>query len=193
MEQTRKIIIVDDEKHVLESVCRTLRRPDYHIMTFDDAVEALTYIKTQKGEIDIIISDNKMPHTDGTTLLVAVRKIFPDIIRIMLTGHSTLDDAKRAINEGEVYRFLTKPCDPDELRLVVRHGLAHKDLWNQVKLLSARLDKQETFINQLEDKHPGITHVARDERGNILVNILENESLDSFLKKYSRSDTNKIN
>lgn len=179
------IMCVDDDERVLEGIKRTLKGKNYSVIKMTSAQEAMDYIKDKDGAIDIVISDNKMPYMSGVQFFVTLREQYPDIIRIMLTGQSDLEDAKRAINEGEVYKFLTKPCDADDLRLVVRHACAHKDLWQKNKDLIHAICEQEETIKRLEEKHPGITDITRDASGTICLDNEDlNESLDDFMKKY---------
>ncbi len=78
--------------------------------------------------------------------MIVIGMRYPNIVRIMLTGNSSLEDAQKAINKGKVYKFLTKPCNVDELKLVIRHALAHKDLWSQNRKLIEKLKDQEELL-----------------------------------------------
>lgn len=181
----RKILLVDDDKCMLDSLARILDRDNYELTKCENAVDAWRFVNSKKGELDLIISDNKMPNKAGTDLLVAMRKRYPNIVRIMLTGQSDVDDAKKAINEGEVYRFLTKPIDPYEIELIVKHALAHKDLWLDNQRLSEKIKKQETAIDSLEKEHSGISKMNRDEKGRIIIDETDyQETLDDFMKQY---------
>jgi len=179
------ILLVDDEENVLSALRREMKRESYDVIACNNAVDAGDLIEERKGKIDVIISDNKMPRVKGVDFLAALRKEYPDIIRIMLTGHSDLEDAKRAINEGEVYKFLTKPWDSFELKMIVRDALIHRDLWEKNRQLFDKIKNQEATLIELEKKHPGITKVERDEAGNIIVEEKYfYESLDEYMKRY---------
>lgn len=183
--EKRRIMIVDDDKNILESLSRVLRDPSYELMLCDSAMDAWNIITHEEKPIDILISDNKMPEVDGVDLLVAVRKKYPNTIRIMLTGHSNLADAQAAINHGEVYKFLTKPCDPEDLKLIVKHALAHRDLWTENRRLLDKVKEQEQVLANLEEEHPGITTITKDESGSIVINETRYyESFDEFMKRY---------
>jgi len=183
----RKIVLVDDEKNVLSGLYRTLERDDYEISVFTNAHEALDYIKKLQGDIDILISDNKMPDIEGTDFLIQIKDMYPNIIRIMLTGNSTLDDAKKAINEGKVYKFLTKPTDSDELKCIVRLALAHKDLWSQNKNLMKQLETKNAELAQIKGDDDSAT-----DTNTFRIDTNGEENLDDFLKKYFDSDADSV-
>ncbi|MFZ4441159.1 MAG: PAS domain S-box protein, partial [Syntrophales bacterium] len=103
------ILLVDDEPHVLSALTRILRNSRYEVLTADSAGEALKIMESTK--IKVIVSDEQMVGMRGSELLAEVQKRFPHAIRILLTGHATLEASMRAVNQGHVYRFLTKPWD----------------------------------------------------------------------------------
>lgn len=181
----RTILLVDDDKNILDSLARILTHDDYNIVKCTNALDAWKFVNDENGVLDLVISDNKMPDTGGMDFLVAMRTRYPDVIRIMLTGDANLEDAKRAINEGEVYRFLSKPVDPLSIELIVRHALAHKDLWHANQILAKKVKQQEQIIQALEKEQPGITHVEKDEDGNVIINATYFcDSFDDFMKRY---------
>lgn len=102
------IMLIDDEKYVLNSLNRSLRREGYRLVTFTEADKALAYLEDDHN-IDVIISDHRMPTTTGLEFLIKVRKKYPDIIRILLTGYADMEVAVRAINEG---KFRTPDLPP---------------------------------------------------------------------------------
>lgn len=118
---TEKILFVDDEQHILTSYRRTFRK-DYQIVTALGPEIALEIIET-KGPFAIVISDMRMPGMNGVELLARIKEISPDTVRMMLTGYADFNTAIEAINEGNIFRFLTKPCPPDSLIKVVDDGL----------------------------------------------------------------------
>jgi len=110
---SERILFVDDEKFVLETFRRTLHR-HFTIETAEGPVAALKQLEAN-GPFAVIVSDLKMPNMSGVELLSAVKSRYPDTIRIMLTGQGDLDAAMAAVNQGAIFRFLTKPCSPDAL------------------------------------------------------------------------------
>jgi two-component system probable response regulator PhcQ len=105
----RRVLFVDDEPHVTESLKRALRKEPYEVLSANSADEALEVLARQP--VDVVISDEKMPGMQGSEFLAVVCKQYPETIRIIMTGHGSIEAAIRAINEGEIYRFLTKPCN----------------------------------------------------------------------------------
>lgn len=180
--EKRKLLLVDDEPKVLDSLKRMLRKENYELILCANAPDALQMIADSDGDIDLVLADNKMPGLDGTDLLIVIGMRYPNIVRIMLTGNSSLEDAQKAINKGKVYKFLTKPCNVDELKLVIRHALAHKDLWSQNRKLIEKLKDQEELLEEIERKYPGVTKT--DDYELVIVNEDDYDSLDSFMKRY---------
>jgi two-component system probable response regulator PhcQ len=119
------VLFVDDEPAVLDGVRYVLRREEYEILTAQSAEEALELLATQP--IGVVVSDECMPRMSGADFLSIVRERYPDVIRIMLTGHASLSAATRAINEG-LYRFLPKPMEQEELRRVMRDAIKLRGL-----------------------------------------------------------------
>jgi CheY-like chemotaxis protein len=118
-----KILCVDDEARVTEGLATLLRRQyEVHIATSGE--EGLQKLREVRG-LAVVISDMRMPNMDGATFLHEMVKRCPDATRILLTGHAEAEAAKRAVNEGQIFRFLTKPCPPEELRAAIEAGVAH--------------------------------------------------------------------
>lgn len=108
-----QILFVDDEQRVLNSM-RIMFRREYELHLASSGKEALEIVR--RGNIDVIVADHRMPGMTGVEVLTAVRKLSPRTVRILLTGYADLDAVEGSINDGEVFRFLTKPCPPDQLR-----------------------------------------------------------------------------
>ena len=117
MDESTKVLFLDDEKNVLNSLKRLFMDDDLDILTCTTGLEALEVLKT--GDISVVVSDNVMPEMRGIEFLQRARHVSPDSVRIMVTGHADMQAAVDAINKGEVYKFITKPWDDDELRKVV--------------------------------------------------------------------------
>ena len=108
-----QLLFVDDEQRVLNSM-RIMFRRKFELHLANSGPEALEIIKNQ--DIDVIIADHRMPQMTGVEVLTEVRSLSPRTVRILLTGYADLDAVEGSINECEVFRFLTKPCPPDQLR-----------------------------------------------------------------------------
>ena len=119
------------------------------------------------NDIDVVVSDERMPGMTGSQFLSEVRKKWPNTIRMILSGQADLEAAVRAINEGEVYRFLLKPCHPKELQMTILQGLQHKKLVAQSRRLLQEHQKTQNLLEELEKANPGITQIEMDEDGAI--------------------------
>lgn len=161
------ILIVDDDSGVLSALKRTLAEEPYEIFTAASGVDGLEILN--KHHIKLIISDEKMPGMTGSEFLTAAKKIFPNSIRIMLTGYADMDAAMNAINSGEIYRFYSKPWDDLELKLSIRTAIEKFDLEEENRNLLKTVKRQEGELKQLEDSHPGITSLKKDEEGNLVL------------------------
>jgi putative two-component system response regulator len=117
MDETVTLLFVDDEQNILNAMKRLFMEDDMKILTATSGDEALDILK--KNDIAAIISDNLMPGMNGIEFLLKAKALSPDAVRIMLTGCNDIQSAINAINRGEVYKFITKPWDNDELRNVV--------------------------------------------------------------------------
>jgi DNA-binding NtrC family response regulator len=126
------------------------------------------------NEIDVVVSDERMPGMTGSQFLSEVRKQWPHTIRMILSGQADLEAAVRAINEGEVYRFLLKPCHPKELQMTILQGLQHKKLVEQSRKLLLEHQKNVNLLEALEKDNPGITRVEMDDDG-----VIDMEAYDA--------------
>jgi len=111
------MLVVDDEPDNLDLLYRTFRR-DFRVFKADSGANALEVLSAE-GEVAVIISDQRMPEMKGTEFLSQTVPQFPDTIRIILTGFTDVEDLVEAINSGQVYKYITKPWDPNELKGVV--------------------------------------------------------------------------
>ena len=131
MSENRPMVLcVDDEARVVEGLALHLRK-EYYVHTALGGEEGLTKLK-ELGGVAVVISDMRMPGMDGATFLKRVMRQYPDATRILLTGETGRDAAVQAVNEGQIFRFLTKPCPPEQLKIaleaaVVQHRLHHAE------------------------------------------------------------------
>jgi response regulator RpfG family c-di-GMP phosphodiesterase len=109
-----RILCVDDEPHILESLRDTLHR-SFDVRTAGSGAEGLAMLEDEPDEYALIISDMRMPVMSGSVFLREARRVSPDASRILLTGYADLDAAVNAVNEAQLFRFLTKPCPPADL------------------------------------------------------------------------------
>jgi diguanylate cyclase (GGDEF)-like protein/PAS domain S-box-containing protein len=117
-ETTRTLLLVDDEPNVLSSLKRLFRRDGYRILSTCSAREGLDMLAT--NAVQVVISDQRMPEMNGTEFLSRVKQLHPKSMRLVLSGYTDLNTVTQAINEGAIYKFLTKPWNDDDMRETVR-------------------------------------------------------------------------
>ncbi len=140
-----KILVVDDEPDNLDLLYRTFYR-DYKVLRATSGPAALDLL-AQEGEVAVIISDQRMPMMSGTEFLSLTATQYPDIIRIILTGYTDVEDLVEAINAGKVFKYVTKPWEAEELKGVVRQALdTHNVLKARTRELTRTL-RRESLLN----------------------------------------------
>ncbi len=164
---SHKILIVEDEEFVRKALERLLRRDGYTVLSAPSAEEALKLLREE--EVDLVISDHLMPGMKGLEFLEVVRQRLPETLRIVLTGYAETNLVIEAINKGEVYRFLTKPWNDDDLRLTIRLALRHRELEKKFRALVTMLGEQEEVLQMLELRYPGISNITKDSEGTIVI------------------------
>jgi response regulator RpfG family c-di-GMP phosphodiesterase len=133
------VLCVDDEPQILQGLMLHLRR-HYKVVTAEGAAVALRIV-AESPPPAVVVSDMRMPGMDGAALLKRMLQLHPETTRILLTGEPSRDSAATAVNEGQIFRFLTKPCSPDDLRAAVEAGVVQHRLVTAEKVLM-----QETLI-----------------------------------------------
>ncbi|MDX2244467.1 MAG: SpoIIE family protein phosphatase [Leptolyngbyaceae cyanobacterium bins.302] len=142
-----KLMVVDDEPDNLALLYRTFRR-EFDVVKAESAIAALD-ILDQQGEMAIIISDQRMPEMLGTEFLSKTVDRFPDTIRIVLTGYTDVEDLVEAINAGKVFKYITKPWVPDQLKVVVQQAAeTYKVVKQRTNALSRAL-RRESLFNEI--------------------------------------------
>lgn len=119
------VLLVDDERNVLESLQESLRKHPFEIFLATSGADALALLA--RRPIELVVSDERMPAMSGSQLMEVICRDYPDTMRIMLSGQASLAAVLRAINEGEVHRFLTKPFSAAQLAEVMRGALALRE------------------------------------------------------------------
>ncbi len=142
-----KVLLVDDEASVLDSFCRGLRKK-FKVTTASSGQEALELLK-RSPNFAVVISDMRMPGMSGLELLAKVRDLSPDTIRIMLTGNADQQTVIDAINQGEIYKFLTKPCDISIMSDTIAEGISR---YKQTTGNRALLDKNTSKVKGLSQR-----------------------------------------
>ncbi|HJW57658.1 MAG TPA: response regulator [Burkholderiaceae bacterium] len=172
----RRFLLVDDEINVLHALQRTLRHhvheKDLHIELFTEPQKALE--RCVEAAFDLVISDYRMPEINGVDFLKTVKLIQPDAVRLMLSASSELQGVLNAVNEAEVFRYITKPWQVQELEDIIRLAFAHHDkvledrsLADQMRVQRGEMSAQEVEAKRLEEQEPGITKVNWGPDGSV--------------------------
>ena len=150
----RKILIVDDEPSVLNSLKRTLRK-EHDVILSQDGFSAIQVLNEQ--EIAVIIADQRMPKMNGVTLLQKAMEIQPDTARILITGYSDIQAVIDAINEGNVYYYIHKPWEPEDVHLIIRQAI---DRYNLIQTNRSLVAEIEETNRRLSDENLLLTKDA---------------------------------
>jgi CheY-like chemotaxis protein len=145
-----RILVVDDEEAILETMTFTFE-DDYEVFTSASAREALALLE-REGPVSVVISDQRMPEMTGVEFLARVFAMHPTTVRIILTGFADMDAIIRAINDGHVYAYITKPWEPDQLKQVVRRAAEHHDLAVENERLLGDLRGANVFLEAVMDE-----------------------------------------
>lgn len=148
------LLIVDDEPNVIKGIKRCLRKENYKIHTANSAQDGLEQISFNK--IDVVLSDQMMPGMDGISFLNKVREIDADIVRVMLTGNSSVDNVISAINRSHIFSYLSKPWSEEVLTGTITRAFEHREIILENKrLLKLTNDQNRQLIDlnsSLEEK-----------------------------------------
>ncbi len=161
------VLLVDDDPSLTEGLKRRLRNEPYTILEAHSGEEALKILAERK--VAVVVSDENMPGMTGTELMGRIRIEHPEVMRIILTGNASLEAALKAINEGQIYRFLVKPVRKVEIMMAVRLAIEQYKLLEENRRLREVVERQKGLLDRLEAESPGITRVRRDEDGAILI------------------------
>lgn len=145
--RNRTLMLVDDEDSVLSALKRLFRRDGYRILTAPSGPDALRLL--EDNEVDVIISDQRMPGMTGVDFLRQAKVLRPGTIRMTLSGYTDLQSIIDAVNEGAVFKFLTKPWDDDRLRDHVAKAFRHKEMADENRRLAGDLSKANVNLADL--------------------------------------------
>ena len=153
------VICVDDDEAMLNTVVRCLKREAVELRSTLSASEALGWIATE--EVAVLVSDYDMPEMTGAQLAGHARRVRPETVRILLTGKRTLETAIDGINQGEIFKFLNKPFDSEQLRGAVRAGVERNRELLEMSGDRQRRERREALRTALETEYPGISQITR--------------------------------
>lgn len=157
-----RVLFVDDEQRILTSMKMLFRR-DYQVFTCNSAAEAQELLKTQK--VEVIVSDQRMPEMTGIELLREVREIQPQAIRLLLTGYADLNAIIGSINEGEIFRFVSKPWSNEDLKATLAKAVAAAEFEAEIESNDAAAAQTASAMPAAaeEEQKPGILLLDQDE------------------------------
>ncbi|MBL0208274.1 response regulator [Propionivibrio sp.] len=138
----RTLLLVDDEENILTSLRRLLRREGYTILIGHSGEQGLEILA--QHPVDVIVSDQRMPNMTGVEFLRRVKTAYPDTVRMVLSGYTELQSITDAINEGAIYKFLTKPWEDEQLRANIAEAFRYKELADD----NENLHEQVKIANQ---------------------------------------------
>jgi diguanylate cyclase (GGDEF)-like protein/PAS domain S-box-containing protein len=138
----RTLLLVDDEENIVSSLRRLLRRDGYHIITANSGLQGLQ--RLAENEVDVIVSDQRMPGMTGVEFLRRAKELYPDTIRLVLSGYTELQSITDAVNEGAIYKFLTKPWDDERVRAHIEEAFRQKEMADE----NRRLDREVQDANR---------------------------------------------
>ncbi len=175
-----KILVIDDEKTILENIKFILELDNNEVITVSNGKEALEIFKNNYSNIDVVITDMKMPEISGMEILKEIKKIMPEMGVIILTGHGDLENAIHAMKEG-AFEYLRKPVNADNLTIAINNAISKKNLL----LENARINKELLeYQNYMQGLH--------DSALKILLNMLPKNLPDipgfNFLVEYKSCD-----
>ncbi len=156
--KTLTLLIVDDERGILNTLEESFRDM-FKVYTANSGTEALQIFRA--NEIQLVLSDQRMPEMTGAQLAGHARRVRPETVRILLTGKRSLETAIDGINQGEIFKFLNKPFDSEQLRGAVRSGVQRNRELVEMSGDRQRRVRRDALRNALEAEYPGISQVTR--------------------------------
>ncbi len=146
----RTLLLVDDEDNILSSLRRLLRREGYTILTANSGKAGLEVLAAHP--VDVIVSDQRMPGMTGVEFLRKAKDMYPDSVRLVLSGYTDLQSVTDAINEGAIYKFLTKPWDDAMLRANIEEAFRRKALSDDNQRLGSELRHANTELERINER-----------------------------------------
>ncbi len=170
------VLALDDESNILSSLERQFFMEPYRIVTTTEGAHAWDVLAREK--IRVLICDQRMPNLSGVQFIKEVKEKYPDVIRILLTGHADMQAAEEAVNVGQVYRFLTKPWNAEDIKATVRKAietydlvLENRRLFEETRLINTQLLKTNADLQKLYNKQKEFTSTVSHELRTPLASI----------------------
>lgn len=177
---SHNILIVDDEDFVRSALKRALADEPYNIIDASSAEQGLEILKDHTFQV--VLSDERMPGMQGSEFLALVRNRYPYTVRMLLTGHATIESAMDAVNQGGIYRFFIKPWNDTEIRCAIRSALEKYSLEEENRRLLTIVRAQELELHIIEKRFPGIARIERNDDGSLVVPELSEDELKQLIQ-----------
>jgi diguanylate cyclase (GGDEF)-like protein/PAS domain S-box-containing protein len=158
--KARTLLLVDDEENIVSALRRLLRRDGYRIVTACSGEEGLR--RLAENEVDVILSDQRMPGMTGVEFLNRAKALYPHTVRMVLSGYTELQSIIDAVNEGAIYKFLTKPWDDERLRGHIAEAFRQKDLADENRRLACQVETANTDLATLNARLEGLLSQQRE-------------------------------
>jgi len=168
MDKGYSILCIDDEENILQSFNRTLGMEGFKVLLAGSGQEGLDILRKEK--IDLILCDQRMPEMSGFGVLRIAKEEYPEVLRIMLSGYSDFESLVKTINEGEIYRFLSKPWDTEELIKVITSALEQKEILCEVRNIFSNVKDMRQLIEDISIE-------TKQDQAAIVVKILSKEDV----------------
>lgn len=144
------ILVVDDEEYVINSLKRLLHRDGYRILTALNGNEG--YKILHENDVQLVISDQRMPDGSGTEFLAKVKNDFPDVIRTIISGYTDIDTITESVNKGHIFKYFNKPWDDNKLRLDIKQCIDQYELIRKNRELNEIIVKKNRELEQINDE-----------------------------------------
>lgn len=146
----RNLLVIDDEPEIVKALTRQFRRT-YNVFSSTNAEEAFHILENE--HIQVVISDQRMPGMNGVEFFERIKHKYPDALKLILTGYSDIEAVIGAINEGQVFRYVTKPWNPEELNIIIKEAFEkHELITNNRKLMQQLQDANETLEQKVTER-----------------------------------------
>ncbi len=147
--KAQRVLLVDDEASVVTSIKSFLNlETDYEVITFASPLQALEFLK--HNQVDLVISDYLMPEMDGIEFLAECKRLHPQAVRVLLTGYADKESAIKAINDIGLYRYIEKPWDNEDLRLIIAGGLERRHLLKRLQEKMAGVERAHDELREVQ-------------------------------------------
>ncbi len=170
-----RIMVVDDEQNILNAMRRLTRKEkDWEVEFFDSSKDALQ--RARAASFELFLSDFRMPEMDGVKFLSETKELHPDAMRLILSGYTDLEALLGAINEAEIFRFISKPWQDYDLITTLKQALSQRDmlmenrsLADKVRAQKAELENRKTALERLRESNPILADVKWSSDGAIIL------------------------